>query len=118
MDLQSSVTHIEGIKNSIKANPRQPHYAFVNELKNFMRITKKTITLKDNIYVCLFNDQLCIPIYDKYQKIWRLKYLPKEFINIIDQINMDLNTQEYNDFLHKNNYTFNPQTFTLTIFEL
>lgn len=110
--------NIELIRTSIKSNPRQPHYAFVDDLKKLMRITKKTITLKDDVYVCLFEGNLCIPIWDNYQKFWRLKQMPKEFIYITDQIGMDWEPQEYNDFQYQNNYTFNPQTFTLTVFEL
>lgn len=110
--------NVDTIRQSIKANPRQPHYAFVDDLKQVMRITKKTITLKDDVYVCLVEGQLCTPVYDKYQKFWRLKRMPREFLYIVDKIGMDWEPQEYDDFLYQNNYTFNPQTFTLTVFEL
>ena len=38
--------NIELIRTSIKSNPRQPHYAFVDDLKKLMRITKKNNYIK------------------------------------------------------------------------
>lgn len=108
---------IATIRKSIESNPRTPHQCFAYELKPIMKITKKTITLKQDVVLVCQDNQLFIPTYNELDGFWRLKKMPNEFELLIKNIGMTIEESMYLEFMNNNNYTFTPNQHILMIVE-
>lgn len=113
-----STDDIATIRRSIELNQRTPHHIFSNELKQVMKITKKTITLKEDVVLVCLNGQLLIPTYNKLDGFWRLKYIPNDLETLMKNIGITFEESMYFDFMNNNNYTFTPNQHMLMIVEL
>lgn len=108
---------IATIRRSIESNSRVPHQCFTYELRPIMKITKKTITLKQDVVLVCQDNQLFIPVYDQYNNFWRLYKMPNEFESLIKNIGMTIEESMYFEFMNNNNYTFTPNQHILMIVE-
>lgn len=108
---------IATIRRSIESNPRVPHQCFSYELRPIMKITKKTITLKQDVVLVCQDNHLLIPVYDQYNNFWRLYKMPNEFESLIKNIGMTIEESMYFEFMNNNNYTFTPNQHILMIVE-
>ena len=108
---------IATIRRSIESNQRTPHQCFTYELRPIMKITKKTITLKQDVVLVCQDNQLFIPVYDQYNNFWRLYKMPNEFESLIKNIGLTIEESMYFDFMNNNNYTFTPNQHILMIVE-
>lgn len=108
---------IATIRRSIESNPRTPHQCFTYELKPIMKITKKTITLKQDVILVCQDNQLFIPTYNELDGFWRLKRMPNEFELLIKKIGLTIEESMYLEFMNNNNYTFSPNQHILMIVE-
>lgn len=108
---------IATIRRSIESNPRTPHQCFTYELKPIMKISKKTITLKQDVVLVCQDNQLFIPTYNELDGFWRLKAMPNEFELLIKNIGITIEESMYLEFMNNNNYTFTPNQHILMIVE-
>lgn len=108
---------IATIRRSIETNPRVPHQIFSCDLKTIMKITKKSITLKQDVVLVCQDNQLLIPAYDKYNKFWRLYKMPTNFELLLKNIGMSIEESMYFEFMYNNNYRFTPNQHVLMIVE-
>lgn len=108
---------ITAIRRSIESNPRTPHQCFTYELKPIMKITKKTITLKQDVVLVCQDNQLFIPTYNELDGFWRLKAMPNDFELLIKKIGLTIEESMYFEFMNNNNYTFSPNQHILMIVE-
>lgn len=108
---------IATIRRSIEENIRCPHYCDLRDLKRIMKITKKTLTLKQDVVLVCQNNQLFIPTFSKEDNFWRLRHLPNEFYILIKNIGITIEESMYLEFMHNNNYTFTPNQHILMIVE-
>ena len=108
---------IATIRRSIESNQRTPHQCFTYELKPIMKITKKTITLKQDVVLVCQDNQLFIPTYNEIDGFWRLKAMPNDFESLIKKIGLTIEESMYFEFMNNNNYTFTPNQHMLMIVE-
>lgn len=108
---------IATIRRSIESNQRTPHQCFTYELRPIMKITKKTITLKQDVVLVCQDNQLFIPTYNEIDGFWRLKAMPNDFESLIKKIGITIEESMYFEFMNSNNYTFSPNQHILMIVE-
>lgn len=108
---------IATIRRSIETNQRTPHQCFTYELKPIMKITKKTITLKQDVVLVCQDNQLFIPTYNEIDGFWRLKAMPNDFESLIKKIGLTIEESMYLEFMNNNNYKFSPNQHILMIVE-
>lgn len=105
------------IRRSLEENLRGPHYCQLSDLRQIMRITKKTITLKDDVVLVCKEGRLFIPTFSQTDNFWRLRHLPNEFYILIKNIGITIEESMYLEFMNNNNYTFTPNQHILMIVE-